>query len=220
MSSPLPSKFSTAGSHMTSDGSCAPQNQHNWKQERLRYAQTHGLDPTTLKSVSNSECSSLPYFSGDSLKAKDEVGSDEYDAGRAQAQVGTLRLELPLDEDDYLMPSPQQGQMGTTYVDLIDSKNGSNTNVFHSYPDFCTNHVDNPEYLMGGDAPCHTLGIPTVSELVQASCSNRIENPNSCQLGAIPQRNFEDDSDHEYYNDFDRQQRELQPLKKKGETTV
>jgi L1 cell adhesion molecule len=40
-----------------------------------------------------------------------------------EAQVGGLKLDLPLDEDDYLMPSAQQSQNNITYMDLIgDSK--------------------------------------------------------------------------------------------------
>lgn len=40
-----------------------------------------------------------------------------------EAQVGGLKLDLPLDEDDYLMPSAQQSQNNTAYMDLIgDSK--------------------------------------------------------------------------------------------------
>lgn len=213
--SPTPMKLWPSGSHMTSDGSCAPQNQHNWHQERLRYAQTHGLDPNTLRSVSNSDGSSLRYCP-DSMKA--DSGSDEYDSARSQAQVGTLKLELPVDEEDYLMPSPQQSQMGRTYVDLIDSKDGSSTNIFPAYAVCCRNHVDNPEYLMGNDAPSQTIGIPTVSELVQASSSSRpcsSSNPTH-----QPQRSSEEESEPEYYNDFDRLQRELQPLQKKEETTV
>jgi len=36
-----------------------------------------------------------------------------------QAQVGNLKLDLPLDEDDYLMPSPQLPVNSTQYMDLI-----------------------------------------------------------------------------------------------------
>lgn len=41
-----------------------------------------------------------------------------------RAQVGSLKLELPLDEDDYLMPSPQphglnSATTATAYMDLI-----------------------------------------------------------------------------------------------------
>jgi len=47
-------------------------------------------------------------------------------ASKREAQVGTLKLDLPLDEDDYLMPSPQ-GQPATSYMDLIGDT--SKTNV-------------------------------------------------------------------------------------------
>lgn len=36
-----------------------------------------------------------------------------------QAQVGNMKLDLPLDEDDYLMPSPQLHTNATQYMDLI-----------------------------------------------------------------------------------------------------
>lgn len=40
-----------------------------------------------------------------------------------QAQIGNLKLDLPLDEDDYLVPSPQIPATTTQYMDLIsDSK--------------------------------------------------------------------------------------------------
>lgn len=132
--------------------------------------------------------------------------------------MGTLKLELPVDEDDYLMPSPQQTQIASTYVDLIgEAKNcdSDSSNVFRSYPDFCKTNIDNPEYLMNNEAPCQTLGIPTVSEFVQATASN-----SALAQPYLPQRSSEEESDHEYYNDFDRLQRELQPLQRKGETTV
>jgi hypothetical protein len=46
---------------------------------------------------------------------------DCFDSGISsrEAQVGGLKLDLPLDEDDYLMPSAQQNQNNTTYMDLI-----------------------------------------------------------------------------------------------------
>lgn len=213
-------QFWPSASHTISDGSCAPQNQHNWNQERLRYAKAHGLDPESLRLGNGSDCSSLRYRV-DSLNTfgKDDVDS-EYDSGRSQAQVGTLKLELPVDEDDYLMPSPQQTQTASTYVDLIsESKNcdSDSNNVFRSYPEFCKTNIDNPEYLMNNEAPCQTLGIPTVSQLVQANSA--ISNGTMAQP-YLPQRSSEEESDHEYYNDFDRLQRELQPLQRKGETTV
>ncbi|KAK9695926.1 Protein tyrosine and serine/threonine kinase [Popillia japonica] len=234
-------KFCSYGTHMTSDGSCAPQNQHNWNQERLRFAQTHGLDPNSLLTM-NSDASSIRYC-GDSLNTKVtartvipartrrcDPGSDEYDSGRSQAQVGNLKLELPLDEDDYLVPSPQQNQNPSNYVDLIgDARNSHadgaapNSNIYNnrSFSEFSKTNIDNPEYLMNGDTPCQTIGIPTVSEFVQAAethTNNCASNP--AQLYHHPQKSVEEESDHEYYNDFDRLQRELQPLQKKNETAV
>ena len=50
---------------------------------------------------------------------------DCFDSGVSsrEAQVGGLKLDLPLDEADYLMPSAQQNQNNTAYMDLIgDSK--------------------------------------------------------------------------------------------------
>lgn len=207
--SPRPTKFWPSGSHTTSDGSCAPQNQHNWKRERMRYAQEHGLDPNTLEVVS--DVSSIRYC-GDPIKVKNDIGSDEYDAARSQAQVGSLKLELPVDEDDYLMPSPQNSQGATAYVDLIDSKNGG------AYTDF-RNHIDNPEYLMNNEPPTQTVGIPMISEPVQANSGCHVDGT-SPPLPYPPQRSSEEESDHEYYNDFDRLRREMQPLQCKGETTV
>ncbi|KAF5303726.1 hypothetical protein FQR65_LT00870 [Abscondita terminalis] len=211
-------------SHTISDGSCSPQNQHNWNRERMRYARAHGLDPNSVNIGNNTDCSSLQYRD-DSLSAfnKDDVGSDEYDAGRSQAQVGSLKLELPVDEDDYLMPSPQQTQMNSTYVDLIgDAKHADEApnNMFRSYGDFCKTNIDNPEYLMGAEAPCQTLGIPTVSELVHSNAAPADSVNSNLTNSYIPHKVSEEESDHEYYNDFDRLQRELQPLQQKGETTV
>lgn len=76
--------------------------------------------------------------------------------------------------------------------------------------------VDNPEYHLTGDepsaaAPSTVSGDATGS--VEASCEPQSPAPTSNG------RSLEDESDHEYYNDFDRLQRELQPLRR-NETTV
>lgn len=51
--------------------------------------------------------------------------SDDLSNG-SKAQVGTLKLDLPLDEDDYLMPSPANDEIDNkrrhspaNYIDLI-----------------------------------------------------------------------------------------------------
>jgi hypothetical protein len=44
---------------------------------------------------------------------------------KREAKVGNLKLDLPVDEDDYLMPSPQPTQTNGGYMDLIgDAKLG------------------------------------------------------------------------------------------------
>lgn len=96
--------------------------------------------------------------------------------------------------------------------------------------------------------PTQTIGIPTISEIItNGTFSNHPDQIGSIPIqvepsstvpgdpaiaGAVgsgvqntelqrigPQKSLEDESDHEYYNDFDRLQRELQPLRK-SETTV
>lgn len=93
-------------------------------------------------------------------------------------------------------------------------------NGFRKYPDFLTiqgKNLDNPEYIMSQDdspIPPQILGIPTPDlEKVLA---------NGAFGSQVRQRSSEEESDHEYYNDFDRLERELQPLKpfRKNETTV
>lgn len=122
------------------------------------------------------------------------LGSDECDHKMCGAP---LKLEMPLDEDDYLMPSGPNGFLpagtgkglgaaGGTYMDLIGAPS-------------C---VENPEYLIGAmnpssPAPTQTIGIPVA--------------PLPSHVPGAPIM-----SDHEYYNDL---QRELQPLHR-SETTV
>lgn len=212
---PTSNSYWPSAQHITSDGSTS-QYQNNFNQKLLRYAQGHGFDPNSQ--TSQSDGSSLKYCSD---STKNDLGSDEYDSARSQAQVGTLKLELPVDEDDYLMPSPQQAQGNSTYVDLIDSKNTerSNPNIFKSYTDLYKNNIDNPEYLMNNDAPpSQTVGLPTVAEFANAPAS--VPDALGFKKVYLPQKNSEEESDHEYYNDFDRLQRELQPLQKTKEAAI
>ncbi|XP_044271495.1 epidermal growth factor receptor isoform X2 [Tribolium madens] len=189
--SPTPDKYWKSASQTNSDGSCNPQYQNHLNRKLLKYP------PST------------PNVPIDTLKMRDDMSSDEYDSGPSKAQLGSLKLDLPVDEDDYLMPSPQQTQGASAYVDLIDSKNSDNSNqsVFRSL-DFYKSNIDNPEYLMNNDgAPSQTVGLPPVAE-----------NPNF--PGLQPQRSSEEESDHEYYNDFDRLQRELQPLQRNKDGAI
>lgn len=131
-------------------------------------------------------------------------GDDEADSSHNRSEVGVdgLRLDLPLDEDDYLMPTcqnqlQQQGVPG--YMDLIAAPPTS---------------IDNPEYLIGGGQPSILSSKPSTSNQ-----SSIILTPPPTQTIGIPilPSEMEPTSDQEYYNDL---QRELQPLRKRNETTV
>lgn len=80
--------------------------------------------------------------------------------------------------------------------------------------------LDNPEYIMsqddGGPLTPQPLGIPTTPNPLDKILTNGA-------FGGGVRSRSEEESDHEYYNDFDqRLERELQPLKplRKNETTV
>lgn len=92
----------------------------------------------------------------DPLKPDDETDSNAREVG-----VGGLRLNLPLDEDDYLMPTCQsQAPSVPGYMDLIGVPAS----------------VDNPEYLMGSAANVST-GLPTPPPIMQGGPSNAFSNP-------------------------------------------
>lgn len=145
--------------------------------------------PSTLKLHSNGVPGSKRYCS-DPMKGS---GDDETDNSGREIGVGNIRLDLPLDEDDYLMPTSQNKATEGGYMDVI----GVPTTV-------C---VDNPEYLMGS--------MPLATNALQMASSE----PPTQTIG-IPVTPLngegEPSSDHEYYNDL---QRELQPLHR-SETTV
>lgn len=209
----------TGPEYVTSDGSNKPE---TWDRELLRY--NHQITPggPELRHYYNngvcaSDSSSSRYCSDPmKVRAEDSLeGNFDNISKTKEAQVGNLKLNLPLDEDDYLVPSPQHTQNASAYMDLIgeggedqDAKEiRYNSNVG---PKRC---VDNPEYLMSDESvPPQTLGIPTSPPPAEAPAAPR---PGTSY---VPQRSVEEESmsDHEYYNDL---QRELQPLRR-NETTV
>lgn len=219
--SPPPDKYWCSSQPITSDGSSgmypSSQNQFNhrlthryvllmfwlsfgWFGGCSRYGHRH-FDPLQ---GTQSDLSSVKYCGG---------GSDEYDSsGKSQqAQVGNLKLELPLDEDDYLMPSPQHNKQGTsTYLDLKNAtEHVSNPNLFPpNYSELFQNNIDNPEYLMSNEPIPQTVGLPDVSEFIVPPSPGTSEPPN------VPPKSSEEESDHECYNEFDRLRREMQPLQK------
>lgn len=96
----------------------------------------------------------------------------------------------------------------------ISAEHSEGNGVLRNYhPDFLPpqTSVDNPEYHLVA-AP--VLGIPHAHTLINT--------PTVQANSGVPQpqqKSSEEESDHEYYNDFDRLQRELQPLRR-NETTV
>lgn len=168
-----------------------------------------------------SDISSIKYC-GESMKFRErDLGSDEYDSsGKVQqAQVGNLKLELPLDDDDYLMPLPQHTQSASTYLDLKNSTDHlANLNIFQNYSELFQNNIDNPEYLMNNEsAPDQTVGLPVVDQFEVPPSPGTTEVPTGAYL---PQKSSEEESDHECYNDFDRLRRELQPLQKNKDGSI
>ncbi|XP_011198656.2 epidermal growth factor receptor isoform X1 [Bactrocera dorsalis] len=194
-------------------------------------------------------------------------GDDETDSNAREVGVGNLRLDLPVDEDDYLMPTCQSTTPnGTT---------GSNNNTIKAnghpnggmviggggYMDLIgvPASVDNPEYLLNPQAlsvddapiPTQTIGIPVMmnrnggntvltggngsvlsghhhahhtptSAAAAAAAANTIaaltamHDMNVAAMVAGNGGSEPTSSDHEYYNDT---QRELQPLHR-SETRV
>lgn len=155
------------------------------------------------------------------LRASKLPDDDETDSNR-EIGLGNIRLDLPLDDDDYLMPTCQsETNAAPGYMDLIATP-------------AC---VDNPEYLMNASSSMQTpstsslasssrLPPPPSSSSTSSSIAHNLATPIAPPTQTIgipvvgsshnPIENCEQDSDREYYNDL---QRELQPLQT-NETTV
>ncbi|XP_062524304.1 epidermal growth factor receptor isoform X4 [Bombyx mori] len=217
-----------AGQDGVPDPSTKPE---NWDHEMLRYNNQLNPDGSEVRHYYNngvcaSDTSSSRYCS-DPMKTRTEVSLEDNFDGMSkakEAQVGNLKLNLPLDEDDYLMPSPQHTQNASTYMDLIsEGCEGQDVNDIR-FGEFVSSKrcIDNPEYLMSEESvPPQTLGIPTEPvplESLSASEESADTTPRPGTSNYMPQRSVEEESmsDHEYYNDL---QRELQPLRR-NETTV
>lgn len=143
---------------------------------------------------------------------------DETDSGAREVGVGNIRLDLPLDEDDYLMPTSSNQSSGNTggYMDLIG---------LPALPP----SIDNPEYIL--DSKPSNFQVNTDVNSTAKSTTNTKTIPTSNivpehETPALPTQTLgiplttphenELVSEHEYYNDL---QRELQPLQR-NETTV
>jgi hypothetical protein len=92
-----------------------PQNFHN-RVLRERYRMGRGgITPV----------GSLRYCSDPLKNGRDSSGEDSYGPGESlkSHDPSKMRVDLPVDEDDYLMPSPQTNQSASAYLDLVgDSK--------------------------------------------------------------------------------------------------
>ncbi|XP_033224420.1 epidermal growth factor receptor-like isoform X2 [Belonocnema kinseyi] len=247
----VPVKTSWPNGILLDTDSPTPQNQQNWDRELLRYNASNGnvstfhelevseqrghyvhanghCGPMISDSYGSRYCSEpLRIVDVRDCDVTDDCFLSEVGSLHQQAHVGNIKLDLPVDEDDYLMPSPQISSTTTQYMDLIgDTKSAEPetkqlTTGYRKYPDFLIvsgkTSLDNPEYIMSQDKETITpqpLGIPA-PDLEKVLTSGAFGSQ-------ARQRNSEEESDHEYYNDFDRLQRELQPLKplQKNETTV
>lgn len=212
---------------ITPDSSNKPE---AWDHELLRYNTQAPPEGAELRHYYNngvcaSDTSSSRYCS-DPMKARPEALEGNFDMSKIkEAQVGNLKLNLPLDEDDYLMPSPQHNQNASAYMDLIGEGGESQEVKDLRFSGFVGSKrcVDNPEYLMSEEnVPTQTLGIPTEPVAPESLCvsegSGGESTPRATASKYRPQRSVEEESmsDHEYYNDL---QRELQPLRR-NETTV
>lgn len=214
---------------VTSDSSNKPE---TWDRDLLRYNhQTNPDGPEIRHYYNNGVCvsdSSSSRYCSDPMKTRPDgalEGSFDSMSKVKEAQVGNLKLNLPLDEDDYLMPSQQHNQNASAYMDLI-GEGGEGQDVkdlrFNSFVG-SKRCIDNPEYLMSDESvPPQTIGIPTEPVPLESLCVSESSGSDSTtRTGTgkyLPQRSVEEESmsDHEYYNDL---QRELQPLRR-NETTV
>lgn len=209
------------------DGAMPDGSKHEaWDHELLRYKSQAAPDGAELRHYYNnmvcaSDNSSSRYCS-DATKARPNEENFDGMSKVKEAQVGNLKLNLPLDEDDYLMPSPQHNPSASAYMDLIGECGEAQDVKDMRFSNFVGSKrcIDNPEYLMSEEnVPTQTLGIPTAEPPAAPESLCTSEGSESAQAGKyLPQRSVEEESmsDHEYYNDL---QRELQPLRK-NETTV
>lgn len=177
----------------------------------FKYGNENGTDVVQNGHARDSSLSSR--YCSDPLKSLEKEGDrDMFMQNSSTLPKGTkdIKLELPVDEEDYLVPSAHSCTTAG-YMDLVgDTKINApaplGVNIdCPMMPDFIPvgnipKAVDNLEYhLMKNDPTCPPVHI-------------------------IPRKNTSSDDEtdeHEYYNDYDGLQRELQPLNtRRSETTV
>lgn len=227
-SSLKPCASSSWANNVTNTDGVTPDNlrKEAWDHELLRYNCQALPNGAELRHYYNNEVcatdSSSSRYCSDPMKSRSDEGNFDGMSKVKEAQVGNLKLNLPLDEDDYLMPSPQHNQSASAYMDIIgESGEGQDVKDLR-FSNFVGSKrcIDNPEYLMSEEnVPTQTLGIPTAEPPAALESLGTSEASENAPTGKyLPQRSVEEESmsDHEYYNDL---QRELQPLRR-NETTV
>ncbi|XP_062547794.1 epidermal growth factor receptor isoform X1 [Armigeres subalbatus] len=110
-------------------------------------------------------------FSKSMRYSKDQLKeSESSDRNAREVGVSGMRLNLPLDEDDYLMPTCQsQAPSVPGYMDLIGVPAS----------------VDNPEYLMGSAGSNISTGLPTPPPVTPCGSGISTNTPNS-PVNSIP----------------------------------
>ncbi|XP_023221875.1 epidermal growth factor receptor-like isoform X2 [Centruroides sculpturatus] len=189
----------------------SPNLHHN--QSNRKYSYLEGTNMNNIpghpwtNSINSRYCS-------DPLKVLNKEGDNGlsiYNCPTLPKDTKTRQLELQVDEDDYLMPSPQLHNHSAGYMDLIGDTKFTDPNDVH------------PK-----DYSCYMPDFVPVKSPVQGldNLEYHIMNRDHDYINtqSLPRRNNSSDEDideHEYYNDYDRLKRELQPLNHcRSETTV
>nr|WAR33938.1 epidermal growth factor receptor 2a [Scylla paramamosain] len=219
-----------AGAEYISGRAESPQNRQNLQRER-KYAHLEaGATGSPGKRPRGDSLTSR--YCSDPLKMLD-VGEDDCFVGPPPSApgygwVGDLRLDLPVDEDDYLMPSPQPSGLATVgpshqhYMDLMaDAPDGRRGEPSRGGSKGPSNNgvagqqwvgMDNPEYhMMNARAqmyagrrlhPQQTVGVPVLDAAGRyGGYGNGLPQPQHLPPGhCLPSPSQE--MPHEYYNEL------------------
>ncbi|RWS03434.1 epidermal growth factor receptor-like protein, partial [Dinothrombium tinctorium] len=207
--------------------------------QKYSHLENNSLYPTHVHQRENSLSSGRYCSDPIKIHSKDLESRDIFLHNGPTSTGVEIGLRLPVDEDDYLMPSP--GPMGHSsgYMDLIgDTKFSDNaqTKDYARYiPDFLPVNgqqgrigVDNLEYhMMNNHEYMNTShaasATPSTSAATAVVGPMTIGGPQVIHILSRKRTSSDEDAsdDHDYYNDYDRLQRELQPLNhRRNETTV
>lgn len=200
------------------------------KYAHLEQAMANGSYPRPRENSNNTR------YCSDPLKILEMEGDDNaFIHNSATLPKGTtmngIPHELPVDDDNYLVPSPTMHNNTPTYMDLIgDSKipdpaNFTQKDYSRYIPDFVPvqmniqpGAVDNLEYhLMNHNQDFVVQALP----MPQGDPPQLPQPQGQPGVRKIGGSSDEDTDEHDYYNDYDRLKRELQPLNhRRSETTV